>query len=556
MSRAEPRALSSWSQDLVAGLAVAGLLLPEAVAYSSIAGLPGGYGVIALLAGLVCYGLIGRSRFAIVSATSSSAAVLAAATAALAPGDGALRLLLVSALGLLTGGLFLAAGAARLGGLSSFIAKPVLRGFTVGLAVVIIVRQLPSILGVHGSHDDILRFAVDLYVQWRQWNPAGLGLGVAALAVLYALRPYRSVPAALLVIVLGILSQLLWGLDRHGVALVGNIDLQLRAPGLPSLDRDAWLHLVELACALLLVLYAESYGSIRNFALKHGDPVAANRDLLALGLANLVSALCGGMAVGAGYSATAANEAAGARSRLAAWVAALVVLVAVLSLLPYMALTPLPVLAAIVIFAVSHSLKPGQLRFYFVWRRDRLVVLLAFAGVLLFGILPGLLVAVAASVLLTLRGFSRARVSVLGRLGDGHDFVDLEAHPEARPVPGLMILRPATPLFFANAEQVMAIIQQQLQAPPAATQASPQILILSLEESPDLDGSSVEALQGLARFARERGVGLLFARLHGAAREVLARALGAELPDRALHNWSVDDAVSCARAMLGDPAET
>lgn len=552
MSGTDTRSAPSWSQDLVAGLAVAGLLVPEAVAYSSIAGLPPRYGVIALLAGLLCYGLIGRSRFAIVSATSSSAAVLAAATAALAPGDPGQRLLLASGLVLLTGLMFVAAGVARLGGLSSFIAKPVLRGFTIGLAVVIIVKQLPHILGVHAAHDDLLRFVLDLYAQWRQWNPLGIALGVGSLAVLYALKPYRSVPGALLVIAMGIASQLLWGLDRHGVALVGHIDLQFHAPSLPELGREQWRHLGELAFAMLMVLYAESYGSIRSFALKYGDPVSANRDLLALGLANLASALCGGMAVGAGYSATSANEAAGARSRLAAALAGLVVLVAVLSLLSYMALTPLPVLAAIVIFAVSHSLKPGQLRVYFAWRRDRLVVLLALAGVLSFGVLVGLLAAVAASVLLTLRGFSRARLSVLGRLGDGHDFVDVDTHPEAQQLPGLLILRPATPLFFANAEQIVASVQTRLQAAPPAT----QILIISLEETPDLDGSSIEALQGLARFARAHGVGLLFARLHGAAREVLVRALGAELPDRALHNWSVDDAVSCARAMLGDPAET
>jgi len=556
MSKTDTR-IASWSQDLVAGLAVAGLLVPEAVAYSSIAGLPPRYGVIALLAGLLCYGLLGSSRLAIVSATSSSAAVLAAATAALAPGDPARHLLLAGALGLLTGLLFVAAGVARLGGLSSFISKPVLRGFTVGLAVVIIVKQLPYMLGVHAAHEDILRFVLDLHAQWRQWNPYDLALGGAALLLLFALRPLRRVPAALLVIALGIAAQVLWGLDRHGVALVGYIDLEFRLPTWPSLDDRQWLNMLELACALLLVLYAESYGSIRGFALKYGDPVRANRDLLALGLANTVSALCGGMAVGAGYSATSANDAAGARSRLAAWIAGLVVLLAVLSLLPYMELTPLPILAAIVIAAVSHSLKPGQLRFYFVWRRDRLVVVLAVAGVLAFGILTGLLAAVAVSVLMTLHGFSRTRVALLGRLGEGHDFVDIDSHPEAQLLPGLLILRPGTPLFFANAEQIMALIQQRLQAACSVPDGQvPRVLILSLEESPDLDGSSVEALVGLTRFAHEHDIGLLFARLHDAARTVLERALGDELVSGALSNWSVDDAVSCARAVFGESAET
>ncbi|MNF52870.1 putative sulfate transporter [compost metagenome] len=546
-------ATPSWLPDLLAGLAVAGLLVPEAVAYSSIAGLPPQYGVIALLAGLTCYGLVGRSRFAIVSATSSSAAVLAAATVSLAPGDASLKLALATGLVLLTGSFFLLAGFARLGNISAFIAKPVLRGFTFGLTLIIIVRQLPHILGVQPPHNDILRSSFELVAQFRLWNPVCVGLGLGALALLFALKPYRRLPAPLLVIVLGIATQAVWGLDPHGVALVGSIDLQFKAPSLPELTRSEWLQLAELAFALLFVLYAESYASMRSFAFKYGEPFSANRELIALGLANVASGLFAGLPVGAGYSATAANEAAGARSRLAAWAAALTVLVAVLTLLPWMALTPMPVLAAIVIYAVSHTLSPAALRVYFHWRRDRLVVLCAISAVLLLGILSGLLVAVGASVLMALRGFSQHKVSVLGRLGQGHDFVDIRAHPEAQPIPGVLIMRPETPLFFANAEQILAIVQQRLDALASKAAVPPQVLILSLEDSPDLDGSSIESLMELARFTRERGIELSLARLHEPARAVLARAAGPGLPDLALTNWSVDDAVARALATLTPP---
>lgn len=546
-------ATPSWLPDLLAGLAVAGLLVPEAVAYSSIAGLPPQYGVIALLAGLTCYGLVGRSRFAIVSATSSSAAVLAAATASLAPGDASLKLALASGMVLLTGLFFLLAGLARMGSISAFIGKPVLRGFTFGLTLIIIARQLPNILGVQPQHDGILRGSFDLLAQFSRWNPVCVGMGLGALALLFVLKPYRRIPAPLLVIVLGIAAQATWGLDPHGVTLVGNIDLQLRAPSVPALSRSEWLRVGELAFAMLFVLYAESYASLRSFALKHGDSVAADRELIALGLSNLASGLFAGMPVGAGYSATAANEAAGARSRLAAWAAALVVLAAVLTLLPWMALTPMPVLAAIVVYAVSHTLDPAALRVYFHWRRDRLVVLFAIAAVLLLGILPGLLAAVGASLLMTLRGLSRHKVSVLGRLGQGHDFVDIRAHPEAQPVPGLLIMRPETPLFFANAEQILAIVQQRIETLASKAAGTPQVLILSLEDSPDLDGSSIEALLELARFTRERGIELLLARLHEPARAVLARAGNHCLPAAALTNWSVDDAVSRALATLTPP---
>ncbi len=469
MSATDTRpAAASWLPDLVAGLAVAGLLVPEAVAYSSIAALPPEYGVIALLAGLTCYGLVGRSRFAIVSATSSSAAVLAAATASLAPGDASLRLALAAGLVLLTGIFFLVAGFARMGALSAFVAKPVLRGFAFGLALVIIVRQLPNILGVHAQHDDILRYSLDLFEQFGHWNPAGVGMGLAALILLFLLKPYRHLPASLLAIVLGIAAQAVWGLDQHGMALVGSIDLQFKAPSVPELTREQWMRLGELAFALLFVLYAESYGSVRSFALKHGDPVSADRELLALGLANLASGLFAGMPVGAGYSATSANESAGARSRLAAWIAAVAVLAVVLTLLPYVALTPAPVLAAIVIYAVSHTLNPAALHVYFHWHRDRMVVLFAIAAVLLLGILHGLMAAVGASLLMTLRDLSRHKVSVLGRLGQGHDFVSIAAHPEAKQIPGLLIMRPETPLFFANVEQMLSIVRKQIETQGAA----------------------------------------------------------------------------------------
>lgn len=529
--------------DMVAGLSIAGLLVPEAVAYSGIANLPPQYGVIALLAGLICYGLIGRSRFAVVSATSSSAAVLAAATIALAGGDAGLRFALATGLVVLTGLFFVAAGFARLGAISDFIAKPVLRGFAFGLAAVIIVKQLPKVLGVTPPHGSVLHDVLSLAGQYAGWNPVSIATGVIALAILVALRRYKRIPASLLVIVLGIAAQQAYGLDRHGVGLVGNIHLQLQLPTLPHLPWGDWLRLGELAFALLFVLYAESYSSIRGFALKHGDGFSANRELVALGVANLASGLFQGMPVGAGYSGTSANEASGAQSKWAAWIAALVVLAVVLTLLPYVALTPEPILAAIVINAVGHTLNPAALRPYFRWRRDRVVALAAIAAVLLLGILDGLLAAVGVSLLMTLRDLSEPKVSVLGRLGDGHDFVNVETHPEAAQIPGLLIVRPEEPLFFANADRMFAFIRQQVEAPGRSELGA---VILSLEESPDLDGTCLETLEEFARYLTGRGIDLLLARLKDPVLSLLNQAAIPYLPTTALTNWSVDDAVEAA----------
>ncbi|WP_261984238.1 SulP family inorganic anion transporter, partial [Pseudomonas lini] len=307
--------------DVLAGLSIAGLLLPEAVAYSTIAALPPQAGVIALFAGLLCYGLLGTSRFAIVSATSSSAAVLAASTATLANGDSALRMSLAIGLVLVTGGFFLLAGLLRLGSVTSFIAKPVLRGFALGLAITIILKQVASAVDVHLNSGNLIHLMPQLLEQLPQWNRVGALVAAVSLVVLGLCARVRRLPGGLLVVALGIAAGQWLNLPAYGVKMIGVIDLSLEMPRLPVLPFTDWLRLGELAIAMVMILYAESYGSITSFALKHGDRVSSNRDLLALGAANVLSGLFHGMPAGAGYSATSANEAAGAGSRLAGAVA-------------------------------------------------------------------------------------------------------------------------------------------------------------------------------------------------------------------------------------------
>jgi len=542
MDAPENRAAQGRLKDLVAGLSLAGLLLPEAVAYSSIANLPPHMGIIALLAGLVCYGLLGASRFAIVSATSSSAAVLAAATSTMANGDPVHRLMLTGGLVICTGVVFLLASAARMGSVTDFIAKPVLRGFAFGLAIVIILKQLPKILGVQPQHGDLLRFVPELFYRAVEWNRYAIAVGALALLALFLLSRLKNVPGAMVVIILGIAASRWLDLGAHGVGMVGHIALQSPSPTLPRLAHTDWLQIAELAIAMVLILYAESYGSIRNFAMKYGDAIRPNQDLLALGVANLCSGLLQGLPVGAGYSATSANEAAGAVSRLAGMVAAAAIFIVVMTLLAQIALTPEPVLAAIVIHAVSHALKPSTFRPYFQWRSDRLVVIASVLGVLVLGVLDGLMAAIGVSILMMLRRLSDSRLSLLGRLGQGHDFVSTGLHPEAVPVPGIIILRPEEPLFFANVERILNQARQQMEraAPPAHT------VILSLEESPDLDSSSLEALRDFARFVYSQEKHLLLARLKGSVQDILKRANMPELPPLSITDLSVDDAVMTA----------
>ena len=539
MTATTPRKSLPSAADWVAGLSIAGLLLPEAVAYAGIAGAPPHAGVVALFAGLLVYGVLGSSRFAIVSSTSSSAAVLLAASSSVLHISDAHRGQIALAMVLVAGGIFVVAGLARLGSVSQVIAKPVLRGFALGLALTIVVKQLPLAVGVHPAHSDFLRFTWDLVRQAPHWNAYGLAMLVVALLVLRGCARWKSVPAALVVLAAGIALQT-WGYGAAwGIPAVGALSLGAVQAAVPDLAWAEWLRAGQLAVALALILYAESYSSIRSLALRHGDQVAPNRDLVAIGVANLASAVFQGMPVGAGYSASSANEVAGARSKAAGLIACAVVGVLVWQLLPWMERIPEPLLSAIVIHAVGHSLSWKTLQPYFVWRRDRTVVLVAFAAVIVLGVLDGLLLAILVSFAMLLKRLARAQVSTLGHLPQSRDYVDLQRHPQALAVPGILIVRPEQALFFGNADTMVASIWTQVQQQPPGLRA----VVLSLEESPDLDSTSVEALTELAAELATAGVQLRLARVKDHVRELLDRVHIASLPAEHYAAWSVDDAV-------------
>jgi MFS superfamily sulfate permease-like transporter len=522
------------SADVLAGLSIAGLLLPEAVAYSGVANLPPQAGVIALFAGLVCYALIGRSRFAIVSATSSSAVVLASAMLAVGVNTVAERVALASALVVGTGIAFALAGCLRLGAMSNLIARPVLRGYAFGLALVIAVKQWPQLVDLHAQATGFFALITELLHRYPSWQMPSLWCGLAALAGLFVLERIPRVPGALVVIVASIVAS--GALAAHGVVLTGPIHLSLALPQFTA-PQVRWLPLAEFSLALMFILYAESYGSIRTYALRHDDEVQPNRDLLALGVANAVSGIFQGTPVGAGYSGTSANEAAGAQSRFAGLYAAAIVLALVLVCLRWIERIPEPVLAAIVIHAVSKSLRVSVFRNYFRWQRDRLVALAAVLAVILFGVLNGLLVAIAFSVAMLLKALVSPRLSVLGRIGE-HDYVSITRFAQAQVVPGMLVLRPEEPLFFGNAEPLFLQARERVLRQPAV-----KLVVLSLEESADLDSTALESLGEYGSWLHARGAELRVARVKDAARDALLRANLAQLSGAALDYSSVDDAV-------------
>jgi MFS superfamily sulfate permease-like transporter len=538
------KAIAAIPANLVAGLSVAGLLIPESVAYAAIAGLSPGRALVAAVAGGLAYALIGRSRFAVVAPTSSSAAILAAGLATM-PGDDVMRAMMATAVVTIVGLLFGLIAVLRLGSLAGFVARPVLRGFAFGLAMTIVIRQLPTLFGIEAKAPNVFALLGVLAARISTTNIVCLGIGTAALAVLLLMRRTQKLPGALIVLAGGVGLSFLVDLPGHGVALVGPITFALDRLTVPQLDFSVWSRLAQLAVPLTLILFAESWGTMRALALRHGDNLSANRELGAIGLANFISALAHGMPVGAGFSAGSANETAGATTRLAAVVAALGVATIMLLAAPLVARIPAPVLAAVVIAALTHALAIAPLRRLFVVDRDQWIALAAALAVIIFGVLNGMLIAIALSIGALLHRLSQPRLSELGQLGSSHDFVDRAFHDNAHGIPGVAIFRPNAPLFFANAEKILGDIALACARQPAGT-----VIILSLEESDDFDSSALEALGEFNQHLASNAMPLHLARAHDRVRELLtATGMGTLARDA---TFSVADAVAL---VAGQPVE-
>jgi MFS superfamily sulfate permease-like transporter len=538
---APPSRLPPAGRDLLSGVTLAALLLPEAVAYSAMAGLTADRAILAAIGGCLAYGLVGRSRVAILAPTSSSAAILAAMLAAMPTtisGDPAERGAFATMAVLMVGGLFLAAGLLRLGGLTNLVPRPVLKGFAVGIALTIIARQLPVIAGLRLSAPDPARLLDALWLARRDWNGWSVAVGLGALALFVTLRCLRM-PAALTVLLAGIVLSALMGLGGMGVGLVGAIGF---APGWPSLPQIASGQLALLASyvvPLFLILLAESWGTVTSLARPADPTPSSNRELLAFGAANLTSGLLRGLPVGAGFSAGAAADASGARSRLAGVFAALLLVGLMLFARGTIAMLPLPVLAAVVIGTLLPALNPAP--FVRLWRlgRDLPIALIAALSVLGFGVLNGMLIAITLSLGLLFRRLSEARVARLGRLGDTHNYVDMARHPDAVAPPATGIWRPSEPLFYGNAASVLSAIRSAVRHSPGDTARH---VVLSLEETFDLDSTTFDALVEFEHALQGDGRSLWLARVHDHVRDVLAA--GGEAGLLARSSYSVADAVA------------
>jgi len=508
--------------DVIAGIGLAGLLIPEAMGYAGIAGLPPQAGLYATAFGLLAYAIFGSSRQLAVSPTSASSAILAATVAPLAASDPEKYMVMASAVTLVLGGLFVLAGILKLGFISDFISKPVLKGFVFGVALSILIKQIPKFIGIAAGKGPAYRQLLHTIRHVFDANGWTLVVGAVALLVLFLVdRFLPRIPGALVVLVGGIAASRMLGLHEHGVHIVGDIPSGLPMPGFPILTWSDWLQVAPASAGLALVIFAESIGAARTFASKNGYDIDADQELRALGLANATSAIFRGMQVGGGTSGTAANDANGGQSEVSAIAASLTVVITLLFLTRWFYHLPEAVLAAIVMHAVWHLLDYRSIaRFRRISKLEFRTSLVAIAGVVCLDILDGLLFAVILALITLMRFLLMPQVVVLGRLPETGEFAEVARHADAEQFPGILMLRIDRIMFFANANGIRDHAKQLIREAPGPLHC----VIVNLTPVSLIDVTATEVLAQLHASSAKHGRRLVLAGVRDPVRETLQRA--------------------------------
>lgn len=494
--------------DVVAGLTTSAVVIPKAMAYATVAGLPIQVGLYTAFVPMIVYAVLGSSRVLSVSTSTTIAILTVAQLGRVVPnGDPAALLPATAALTLMVGAILIVAAILRLGFVANFISEPVLIGFKAGIGVVIIVDQLPKILGVHFEKGSFLHNVEAIGLNLPHTSLATLATGIltiAGLVVIEKLRPRW--PAPLMIVAAAIAAVSLFALQSYGVSLVGPIPAGVPALTVPDLHlaQQLW----PSALGIALMSFTESVAAARAFIKSDEPPLRPNAELFATGLANAVGAFMGAMPGGGGTSQTAVNRLTGAHAQLAGSVTALMSLLAMLFLSPLIALMPNAVLAAIVIVYSIGLIKPADFRHILSIRRTEFIwAVAAFLCVMLVGTLQGILVAIVSVVALA-QQTANPPVHVLGRRPGTNVFRPRSPeHRQDESFPGLLLLRPEGRLFFLNAERVA----EKTRALVAETQ--PTVVVLDLSGVFDIEYSALRMLTAADQRSREGGAELWLAGL-------------------------------------------
>jgi sulfate permease, SulP family len=508
------------ASDLVAGVTLAAYAIPVALAYATLAGLPPQIGIYGYLLGGLGYALLGTSRQLAVGPTSAISLMIAGTVGDMAGGDAAHYAAIASLAGFTVALLCLISWLMRLSILVRLISDSILVGFKAGAGLTIIMTQLPSLLGVTGGGHNFFERAVLLGGELGNVKYLVLAIGLGAIAMLFAgERAFPGRPIALVVVVLAIIAATIFGLPALGIPITGKIPQGLPALGWPTLRLRDVDGIFPLAAGCLLLAYIEGVSAARSFATKHGYELDSRQEFLGLGAANLAAALGHGYPVAGGLSQSAINDKAGARTPLALILASLTLAMALLFLTGFLQNLPKAVLAAIVFTAVIGLVDVKALsRMWRISKPDFYAATIAFASVLLLGILQGILLAAGASVLILLGMASQPHVAFLGRIPGTTTFSDLARHPENEQLPHIIVFRPEASLLYVNAEFVSQTVLERL---TAIGKGGIRTVVCELSASPHIDLAGSRMLRVLHSELAASGIDLRIVGARGRVRDLL-----------------------------------
>lgn len=545
--------------DVVAGVTVAAYLIPQVMAYATVAGLPPVVGLWATIAPLAVYVLLATSRQLSVGPESTTALLTAVALAPLAAGDPQRYAALAALLALLVGGLCLLASAARLGVLADLLSRPVLVGYLAGTAGLMIVSQLGKVTGVEVEGESVTAQLRSFAANVDGWHPATAVLAATVLAMLLIMaRWVPKAPGPLLAVLAATAAVAVFSLERFGIEVIGEVPAGLPVPGLPSIAVADVIALLLPAAGIAVVGFSDNALTARAFAARHGERVEVNTELAGLGATNVAAALTNGFPVSCSGSRTTIADLMGARTQLYAVVTLVSVLVVLFGATGVLAQFPTAALGALVMYAALRLIDVREFRRIGRFRRSELLLaLVTTAAVLVLGVLYGVLVAVALSVFDLLRRIARGHDAVLGFVPDLAGMHDVDDYPAAKPLPGLVVYRYDAPLFFANAddfrERALAAVDWW-----AERSGEPvRWFVLNVEANVEVDLTALDAVEQVRSELAARGIVFAMARVkHDLRTDLDAFGLTARIgPDHLFP--TLPTAVEAFRAAQDpDPAAT
>ncbi|MCW2272806.1 sulfate permease [Rhodoblastus acidophilus] len=515
---------ASWlASDLVAGLVLATMLAPVGVAYAVASGVPGIYGLYATIVPLLAYALFGPSRILVLGPDSSLAAIILGVIAPLAAGDPARAIALASAMAVVSGLVCIVAGVARLGFVTELLSKPIRYGYMNGIALTVLVSQLPELFGFPGGGGELFEkvetIAAALAAGKINWFAFALGAG--ALAIVLALKNFKNIPAVLIAVAAATAIVAGFGLDdAHNVAVLGPLPRGLPQFAVPTLGAEALGPVIAGGFAVAMVSFADTSVLSRAYAARLKQRVDPNQEMIGLGAANLAAGFFQGFPISSSSSRTPVAEAAGARTQLAGVVGALGVAALLVFAPNLLENLPRSALAAVVIASAIGLFEIGDLaRIYRIQQWEFWLSMACFAGVAVLGVIPGICLAVVAAVIEFLWDGWRPHYAILGRAAGLKGYHDMSRHPEARQIPGLVLFRWDAPLFFANGE----FFRERALAAVAQAPSPARWLVIAAEPVTSVDVTAADAVSDLDRELQDAGVKLCFAELKGPVKDKLKR---------------------------------